>query len=132
MNGSVTSLARTLALTTLCWILAATLVGCCASSHEWAATERELRKENSTRAEPAMRAAAQRFDATLLSVKLSELPNQGVCESVVVPEIEPDKGCALWQAEAPLARRGGSLLLLIPEVSRQKVGEATSRLEPRN
>lgn len=126
-------------------------IGCCASWDKAAMMRRELEQENRKHSEPVMRAAAMKRGAVLLPA-LAWGFNTRHCDSLVVPELAPENGCVHWESSdrrafrmrdargnvtlavrvrspawyyARLARRGGTLYVLVPKISRRIVGEAT-------
>jgi hypothetical protein len=132
--------------------LAGVLTGCgCASWQKWATVNRDLHRQNSARAEPAMRRAAARFGATLTSVAPRAIVD-APCDSLVAPDIPPEANCISWQSAdgrlfrfhdaggrkhlvipldspswsyARVARNGNHVVLLVPKVHPHKVGNGT-------
>lgn len=125
-------------------VLEGGLTGCCCRSAESAAEMRaELLSSNRERAEPLMRMAAEAVGATLLTALPTREIRVGACASPSLPQAQT---CASWlsndglafrrrdragvelvgvRVESPswqyarLARRGNTLVVLVPTVTRQ-------------
>lgn len=145
---------RTVGLHLTLIVSAALLSGCCATTQQAAAIRHELESRNRERAEPAMRAAALQRGALLLPGATEEVPLPPVCGDVFFDWtglLFPKGMCversadrvfhlkAVGQATrfvvqvptqgwpyARLARRGSTLFVLVPRVTRRKVGDRTA------
>jgi len=132
--------------------LAISATGCCVSAEKARAMWAEVKSQNHERAELAMRKTAQSLGAEVVAVDARGLDLPHWCESTIAPEIGPETRCLKSASDdgrsfrivddrgeprlfvpvrspawpySRLARRGNTLFVLLPRVSRRRVDEAT-------